>query len=108
MRTLTLTIPLNSPIRTPTASAAETPMAKPYGAMRLAATSEAIPTVEPTERSISDAASAKVMPTAITAIGAAWRPIAAMLFQLRKPWSRRSTENAITISISAAYTMYGR
>ena len=42
-------------------------------------------TTEPTERSISPAASANVIPTAMTAIGAACRPILSRLEELRKP-----------------------
>ena len=48
------------------------------------------------------------MPTAITAIGAAWRPMLSRLEAVRNPSSERMTANSPKISTAAMYTTYWR
>ena len=46
------------------------------------------------------------MPTAITAIGAAWRPMLSRLEAVRNPSSARMAANIPKMSTAAAYTTY--
>lgn len=57
--------------------------------------------MEPTDRSISADAKANAMPTAITAMGAAWRPMFSKLDQLRNPSSHSTTAKTARIETKA-------
>ena len=100
IRTFTAIRPLTSPIAAPTATAATAPTKNPYPPTASAATRDDSAATEPTDRSISAAARANVIPTAMTAIGAACRPILSRLDALRNPSSYNVT--AKTAKMSAA------
>ena len=101
MRTFTAMRPLRRPAATPTPTAASAPARNPAAVTTCAATSDDSATTEPTERSISAAASANVIPTAITAIGAAWRPMFSRLAELRNPSSCRMMAKAARMRANA-------
>ena len=89
MRTFTEMIPLRSPAATPTPTAASAPARNPAAVTTSAATRDDSATTDPTDRSISAAARANVIPTAITAMGAACRPMLSRFAELRNPSSWR-------------------
>ena len=102
MRTLTAMKPFTAPIPAPTANVIATPAAKPKLPTASATTSDDSAATEPTDRSISAAPSANAIPTAITAIGAAWRPMFSRFEAVTNPSSRSTTANSPKMSAAAA------
>ena len=84
--------PLKMPTASPVARPAHTPTKGPAASMAIAVVTVASPATAPIDRSISPAASTKVMATAITAIMAVWRMMLSRLFGSRKPLSNNAKE----------------
>ena len=101
IRILTVIRPFTRPTTTPVATAATAPARNPWSPTTTAATSDESATVDPTDRSISADPRAKAIPTAITAMGAACRPMFSRLDPLRNPSSHRKSAKTARIETKA-------
>ncbi len=90
--------PFRAPISAPAPSPAATPTGHGQSRSTTAASSAAIATMEPMERSISPAVSTNTIPTAITVTGAVCCTMFRRLDGVANPSSRRTMEKTTKIA----------